>query len=111
LASSAKDAASPDPTQISRDQAPAFSTAVHIAYQKLEKTIQNLLHTGELDGEKAFIISQEPDVDRQRELAKLSAGLSRDELRQRARRTCNPDQSKSKRAVFVLPSLFKNSLP
>jgi len=56
-----------------------------LAYQKLDPAIQAMLHTGELDMDKAFTISQEPDAAKQKELVKAASQMSRDELRRKAR--------------------------
>ena len=56
-----------------------------LAYQKLDPSIQAMLHNGELDMDKAFTISQEADPAKQRELFKGAASLSREELRQKAK--------------------------
>ena len=75
----------------------------HLACQRLDTGIQNLLHTGGLDLEKAFIISQEPDFERQREMVKLYAHLPRDQFRQKTKPVAKTDQVKVKRARFALP--------
>jgi ParB/RepB/Spo0J family partition protein len=56
-----------------------------LAYQKLDPAIQAMLHRGELDMAKAFIISQEPDPAKQRELTDAAPLLDRDQLRRRAK--------------------------
>lgn len=56
-----------------------------LAYQKLDPSVQAMVHSGELDMEKAFIISQEADPARQLDLVKAAPQLSRDQLRQKAR--------------------------
>lgn len=74
-----------------------------LACQRLDRAIQQLVHTGALDLEKAFIISQEPSVERQREMVKLYAHLPRDQFRQRAKPTADSEQATVKRARFYLP--------
>jgi ParB/RepB/Spo0J family partition protein len=56
-----------------------------LAYQKLDASVQAMLHSGNLDMEKAFTISQETDPAKQKALATAAAGLSREQLRQRAK--------------------------
>jgi ParB/RepB/Spo0J family partition protein len=75
-----------------------------LSFQKLDSRVQELLHKGDIDGEKAVMLSQEPDLERQWELATDSVGLTRDELRQRLRRSVKFNQPKTKRAVFALPT-------
>ncbi len=55
-----------------------------LAYQKLDPSIQTMLHKGELDMDKAFTISQEPNAEKQKELLKAAAQMNREELRQKA---------------------------
>lgn len=57
-----------------------------LAYQKLDPAIQTMLHTGELDMDKAFTISKEPDLSKQMELLMVASTLSREQLRHKARR-------------------------
>ena len=73
-----------------------------LAFQRLEQGIQNLLHTGGLDMEKAFIISQEPDQNRQVSLVKQHAHCSREQLRARVGGNDDVQRPKAKRAVFAL---------
>jgi len=56
-----------------------------LAYQKLDPSIQAMLHQGEIDTERAFILSQEPDPAKQKELLKDAGRLTRDQLRQKAK--------------------------
>jgi DNA-binding phage protein len=73
-----------------------------LAYLRLDFNVQNLLHAGELDMEKAFIISQEPDAAKQRELAKV-AGLSREDLRRHVRNGgTGKVEPKASKAFFAL---------
>ena len=75
-----------------------------LSHQRLDKSLQHLLHVGALDMEKAVIIGQEPNFERQREIAKLYVHLSREELRQKMRASNGCNQSKVKRARFALPN-------
>ncbi len=75
-----------------------------LAVQRLDKAIQNLVHSGALDLERAYICSQETDQARQVELAKESAGLSREQLRAKVKQKTSAAKPKAKRAVFVLPT-------
>jgi ParB family transcriptional regulator, chromosome partitioning protein len=75
-----------------------------LSYQKLAPGIQNLLHTGGLDGEKAYLISQEPDYEKQLALVKESAGMSREQVRAKLRQKPAAEQPRVKRAMFVLAS-------
>jgi ParB/RepB/Spo0J family partition protein len=70
--------------------------------QRLDKAIQQLVHSGTLDLEKAFIISQEPDFGRQREMVKLYAHLPREQFRQKTKRAAASKQASVKRARFYL---------
>lgn len=73
-----------------------------LSFQRLEQGIQNLLHTGGLDMEKAFIISQEPDQARQVALVKSHAHGTREQLRARLGGGDDVPRPKAKRAVFPL---------
>ena len=75
-----------------------------LSYQKLAPGVQNLLHTGGLDGEKAYVISQEPDHEKQQALVKESAGLSREQVRAKLRQKPAAEEPKVRRAMFVLAS-------
>jgi ParB/RepB/Spo0J family partition protein len=70
-----------------------------LGYQRLTLEVQKLLHTGELDMEKAYVISQQPS-DKQVELAK-AAGLSREDLRRHIR-SGGQDEPKASNASFTL---------
>jgi hypothetical protein len=70
-----------------------------LSFQKLAPEVQEMLHTGKLDMEKAFILSQK-DVAEQLELLKQAGTLSRDQLRTRVK--SNGHQPKAKRAVFTV---------
>lgn len=73
-----------------------------LSFQRLEQGIQNLLHTGGLEMEKAFIISQEPDHNRQMSLVQQHAHASREQLRARVGGSDDVQRPKAKRAVFAL---------
>lgn len=70
-----------------------------LSHQRLAKPLQELLHAGKLDIEKAFIISQEPIAERQCEMARLYAHLPREQLRQKIRPS-EPQEAKATRAKF-----------
>jgi ParB/RepB/Spo0J family partition protein len=72
-----------------------------LSHQRLAKPLQELLHAGKLDTEKAFIISQEPIAERQCEMARLYAHLPRERLRQKLRPN-EPQEAKATRAKFWL---------
>jgi ParB/RepB/Spo0J family partition protein len=72
-----------------------------LSYQKLSPEVQELLHAGKLDMEKAFILSQK-DAGEQVQLLDGVATLSREQLRGKGK--SNGDQPKMKRAVFALAS-------
>ncbi len=70
-----------------------------LSHQRLAKPVQELLHAGKLDIEKAFIISQEPIAERQCEMARLYAHLPRERLRQKFK-PAEPQEAKTTRAKF-----------
>jgi len=72
-------------------------------FQKLGPAVQHLLHTGALDMEKGNLISQEPDFEKQMELATTATHVSRDQLRAKIRGHGNGQKRQAKRAVFMLP--------
>jgi ParB family chromosome partitioning protein len=72
-----------------------------LSFQKLDPIVQQLLHTGGLDIEKGQIVSQEPDLEKQKALAKAAAKLTREELRQKAKATA-AGTAKSSFARFPL---------
>jgi len=74
-----------------------------LSLQKLGPAVQHLLQTGALDVEKANLISQEPDFEKQMELATAAAHLSRDQVRAKVRNQGNGQKRQAKRAVFMLP--------
>jgi ParB family transcriptional regulator, chromosome partitioning protein len=74
-----------------------------LAFQKLGPDVRAKLHRGNIDMEKAYLISSEPDVDKQVALLTEMQSLSRDQIRSRVRKK-NTDQPKAKRAAFTLPA-------
>jgi ParB family chromosome partitioning protein len=74
-----------------------------LAYQKLEPSIQAMLHRGEIDTERAFIISQETDPAKQLKLVKGAGGLTRQQLRQRTKGG-GAKEVKTSNARFPLPT-------
>jgi ParB/RepB/Spo0J family partition protein len=76
-----------------------------LSHQRLAKPLQERLHAGKLDMEKAFIISQESDPERQCEIARLYIHLPRGELRQKLKTSAHPEAT-SKRATFCLADGF-----
>jgi ParB family chromosome partitioning protein len=68
--------------QISQPQA---TVSKLLALQKLPEDVRQQVRAGELDGEKAYIISQEPDPAKQLELLNGAATMTRDQLRQKAK--------------------------
>jgi ParB family chromosome partitioning protein len=77
-----------------------------LCLQRLDQDLKSLVHTGGLDLERAYIISSEPDVEKQRELAHAAPSLSRDQLRQRSKQSSAQAAavSKTEKAEFVLKS-------
>lgn len=73
-----------------------------LSYQRLAKPLQDALHRGKLDTEKAFIIGQEPHHDRQCEIARAYLHLPREQLRRRIKADTTAEP-KHKRARFSLP--------
>jgi ParB family chromosome partitioning protein len=73
-----------------------------LAYAKLAPDIRELLHAGAIDMEKAYVISQEPDHARQRQLLKMAQSSTREQLRRKIR---SPDavEVKTNVARFVMP--------
>jgi ParB/RepB/Spo0J family partition protein len=76
-----------------------------LSHQRLARPLQEQLHAGRLDTEKAFMISQEPDAERQCEIARLYMHLPRERLRQKLKAEA-PEESKVKRAKFTLSGGF-----
>jgi ParB family chromosome partitioning protein len=72
-----------------------------LSCQKVIPDAQRLIRLGKLDIEKAFILSQQEPADQLKLLSDVGK-LSRDQLRGRTKR--NGEQSKAKRAVFMLSS-------
>ena len=74
-----------------------------LGLQKLCPEVQDLLHAGDLDIEKAYVISQEQNHERQQQLAKQALTLSREQLRRQARGiSASPEQTTGS-ATFALP--------
>jgi ParB family chromosome partitioning protein len=61
------------------------------------------LLAGNIDQDKAYTICQEPDHAKQRELLKDAGGLSREQLRQKARAGVRTTEVKASVARFTLP--------
>jgi hypothetical protein len=74
-----------------------------LAFQRIAPEIQAMLQSSSIDMERAYIISQVTDFAEQLALLKSSDGLSRDDLRAKAKDTGQP-KPKSKRATFLLPN-------
>jgi ParB family transcriptional regulator, chromosome partitioning protein len=71
--------------------------------QKLCPFVQQLLHTGKLDIEKAYVISQRLDPDEQISLAKQAGDLSREQFRRQARGITSSIEQKTDNAKFTMP--------
>lgn len=73
-----------------------------LAFQKLCPEVRDLLDRGEIDSEKAFAITQEPDAAKQIALSKESKLLSREQVRARLN---NPKQNdvRTSSARFAMP--------
>jgi ParB/RepB/Spo0J family partition protein len=78
-------------------------TSKLISYQKLDPAIQVKLDAGELDMEKAYIISQVDDVARQRQLVHEAATLSREQLRAQVKAGGQAMEPKATCARFSMP--------
>ena len=72
-----------------------------LSFQKLSDHVRELVHTGRLDIEKAYMVAS-ADADRQSGLIEDLTGLSREQARARLRNS-DATQPKAKRAVFALP--------
>lgn len=66
--------------------------------------LREALHAGTLDQDKAYTICQEPDHAKQRELLKQASGLTREQLRQKARSDGQAADLKAAIARFPLSS-------
>ena len=77
-----------------------------LSHQRLAAPLQELLHKGSLDSEKAVIIAQEQNHDRQCEIARLYGHLSREQLRNKLRKAEQPKTPKVKLARFRLAGGF-----
>ncbi|HWL28813.1 MAG TPA: ParB/RepB/Spo0J family partition protein [Burkholderiaceae bacterium] len=77
-----------------------------IALLELPGDIQRQVNEGKLDARRGYLLSQESDPERQRELASQATALSRDELAKRVRKPKAPGtpQVRLKRIVCPLPS-------
>jgi|GEM_PF-2080594 len=71
--------------------------------QKVCPLVREMLHTGKLDTEKAYVISQEPDQAKQIELAKQATTLSREQFRRQARGISSSPEPTTDAATFPLP--------
>lgn len=74
-----------------------------LAYQRLCPEVQALLHSGEIDMEKAYVVSQERDAAKQQELARQAISLSREQLRRQARGISPSPEQTTDAATFPLP--------
>lgn len=77
-----------------------------IALLQLPDDIQQQVNAGKLDARRGYVLSQEQDPARQRELASQAAELSREELERRVRGPKQSDtpQVRMKRILCPLPS-------
>lgn len=77
-----------------------------IALLQLPDGLQQQVNEGKLDARRGYLLSQEADPARQRELASQAAELSRDELERRVRKPKGDGtpQVRMKRIVCPLPS-------
>ncbi|MCZ2343630.1 MAG: ParB/RepB/Spo0J family partition protein [Bacteroidales bacterium] len=77
-----------------------------LALLQLPDDIQQQIHDGTLDERRGYLLTQESDPVRQRELAVEATALSRDELAKRVRKPKQVDtpQARMKRIVCPLPS-------
>lgn len=75
-----------------------------LSLQRLDPELKTLVHTGGLKLEEAYFISREPDVEKQRELARAAPGLNREQLRQRVKPDGKKreDEVRADKAVFAL---------
>lgn len=80
---------------------PQATVSKLLALQKLSPEIRAKVQTGELDGEKAYLISQEPDASKQLDLLKVAASMTRDQFRQKAKAPV-PDKVRTSLARFPL---------
>lgn len=77
-----------------------------IAMLQLPDDLQQQVNDGRLDARRGYLLTQESDPVRQRELASQASGLSRDELAKRVRKpkASDPPQVRMKRILCKLPS-------
>jgi ParB family transcriptional regulator, chromosome partitioning protein len=73
-----------------------------ISLQRLSAAARAAIEMGRLDIEKAYLLSAEECPIRQADLLREANSLSRDQLRSKLRHK-NPDEPRTKRAVFALP--------
>jgi ParB/RepB/Spo0J family partition protein len=73
-----------------------------LGLQRLVPSVRELVNSGGLDIEKAFVISQEPDRDRQSALAQEAGRLSREQFRRRARNQPERPEVKVALARFMV---------
>jgi ParB-like chromosome segregation protein Spo0J len=74
-----------------------------LTFQKGNPDIQKLLHLGELDVERGYLICQEPDFVKQYEILKAAKTCSREELRQKVKAKTNGAEVKASVAKFMMP--------
>jgi len=77
-----------------------------LALLQLPEDLQKQINEGTLDARRGYILSQESDPERQRQLAAEAMSVSREELGQRVRRqkTQSVPQVRAKRIACQLPS-------
>ena len=75
-----------------------------LSFLKLCSEAQAMLHAGELDMEKAYLISQASDAAKQIELLKQAPDLTRDQLRRKAHSNGEPVELKTSSVTFPLPT-------
>jgi ParB/RepB/Spo0J family partition protein len=71
--------------------------------QRLCPEVQQLLHTGKLDIEKAYVISQETDHGKQQQLAQQATSISREQLRRQVRGISPSPEQTTDAATFAMP--------
>lgn len=75
-----------------------------LKYQDGCDDLRAALQAGTLDQDKAYTICQEPDAEKQRQLLGEASGLTREQLRQKARPGTTPAEIKASIARFPLPT-------
>lgn len=73
-----------------------------LAYQKLAPAVKELLATGQIKADKAYVLSQIEDHATQIAMAKEAVGVNRDGLKAKVKKKDKP-VVKATRAVFALP--------